>query len=459
MRFTFGLPLLCTQNICSSIPCLGDSSLFRCCPDVFAKIETSSRKRCCRAVTWARLLRENVGKFFLNEPSFYLFIWNALILEFNDLFEVFNYSKNCEVNDGHYFLKPEFASLLKLLGFSNIFKQCCVEFVCNKIKEEVKKQDFPDLWGTLRWLDDKVLPFTNTLLKTSVEKSIWGLNTHFEFYTLDAYSAIHIDRIFDIVTDLPESAMKLKMINISVRRTQQKTRLMLTLCDVLKDRLLHAGASTSQILYIYISCLQAMSVLQGNKYSFETVKQPIVDYLQIRSDTVRCIVDLLTSNERISAYSGELYSIGLMRMPKFPTHLFGNSPSLKGVECLETCDILEEMIHIYGSKELLVKEYSNIIAKKLLLCSSYDINAEVHQLELLKLRFGDSIMRSCAIMLNDVVESKRVHQTLCDMYFQDTLKGIGSFDVIIISGKFWPSMTLDLSFSLHPTLERYFKIF
>ena len=58
-------------------------------------------------------------------------------------------------------------------------------------------------------------------------------------------------------------------------------------------------------------------------------------------------------------------------------------------------DILSMLVHIYGSKELFVNEYRLVLADKLLSNIKFDTDREVRNLELLKLRFGDSSMHNC----------------------------------------------------------------
>ena len=66
-------------------------------------------------------------------------------------------------------------------------------------------------------------------------------------------------------------------------------------------------------------------------------------------------------------------------------------------------DELGHLIGIYGSKELLVNEYRNMLAERLLSKVGYDVDREMHTLELLKLRFGESSLHKCEVMLKDVL--------------------------------------------------------
>jgi len=66
---------------------------------------------------------------------------------------------------------------------------------------------------------------------------------------------------------------------------------------------------------------------------------------------------------------------------------------------------------------------------------------EVKNLELLKLRFGESAFRECEIMLRDVEESQ---------YLDATSGECAHLRVLVISQVFWPSLPDD-SLEFHPS--------
>ena len=72
-------------------------------------------------------------------------------------------------------------------------------------------------------------------------------------------------------------------------------------------------------------------------------------------------------------------------------------------------DSLGQLVSIYGSKELFINEYRNMLAERLLNKVGYDIDRETHTLELLKLRFGESSLHKCEVMLKDMNDSKRIN--------------------------------------------------
>lgn len=73
-------------------------------------------------------------------------------------------------------------------------------------------------------------------------------------------------------------------------------------------RLLHSGASTSQILEMYVSMIRALRVLDPSDLVLNFIAAPVRTYLMERKDTVRCIVSSLTKNKD-SDLHGKLVSI------------------------------------------------------------------------------------------------------------------------------------------------------
>lgn len=75
-------------------------------------------------------------------------------------------------------------------------------------------------------------------------------------------------------------------------------------------------------------------------------------------------------------------------------------------------DILSMLVNIYGSRELFVNEYRSLLADRILTHFNFDTDREVRNLELLKLRFGESQLHHCEVMLKDVADSRRCNANI-----------------------------------------------
>lgn len=76
---------------------------------------------------------------------------------------------------------------------------------------------------------------------------------------------------------------------------------------------------------------------------------------------------------------------------------------------MRSADIISMVVDIYGSKELFMTEYRNLMADRLLAQLDFNSEKEIRNLELLKIRFGESLLHSCEVMLKDVTDSKRIN--------------------------------------------------
>lgn len=65
----------------------------------------------------------------------------------------------------------------------------------------------------------------------------------------------------------------------------------------IRKRLLHTGASTTQILEMYVSMIRALRVLDSSDLVLNFIAAPVRTYLTGRKDTVRCIVSSFTKNK------------------------------------------------------------------------------------------------------------------------------------------------------------------
>ena len=105
------------------------------------------------------------------------------------------------------------------------------------------------------------------------------------------------------------------------------------------------------------------------------------------------------------------------------------------------------MFDLFGSDSDFIEEYENILAEKLLLSRVMDINEEIKNIELLKLRFGESKMIRSTVMLRDVDDSHRFN-----LNFKTDLqaaRGYSSYmglsplnsNLLFVSSGYWPINT------------------
>lgn len=82
-----------------------------------------------------------------------------------------------------------------------------------------------------------------------------------------------------------------------------------------------------------------------------------------------------------------------------------------------------------------------MLSNRLLSQFSYNTEKEIRNLELLKLRFGESAMQQCEVMLKDISDSKRINNAISGSGEdgQETEFRLPfPVNALILSGQFWP---------------------
>ncbi|KAJ4911507.1 Anaphase-promoting complex subunit 2 [Raphanus sativus] len=294
-----------------------------------------------------------------------------------------------------------------------------------------------------------------------------------EYFAYETLQDLRIAKLFEIIVDYPESSPAIEDLKQCLEYTGQHSKLVESFISSLKYRLLTAGASTNDILHQYVSTIKALRAIDPAGVFLEAVGEPIRDYLRGRKDTIKCIVTMLTDgsgggggNANGSGNPGDSLLEELMRDEESQENVgFDDdfhtddkqawinasrwepdpveADPLKGSLSQRKVDILGMLVDIIGSKEQLVNEYRVMLAEKLLNKTDYDIDTEIRTVELLKIHFGEASMQRCEIMLNDLIDSKRVNTNIKKASQTGTELGESelSVDILtstILSTNFWP---------------------
>lgn len=120
------------------------------------------------------------------------------------------------------------------------------------------------------------------------------------------------------------------------------------------------------------------------------------------------------------------------------------------------------LFDLYGSDADFIEEYENILAEKLLLSRCIDINEEIKNIELLKLRFGENKMIRSTIILRDVDDSHRFNMS----YKEDLRKsnkysdflGLNPLNstMLFVSSGYWPINNDVTHFEYPPAFKQVF---
>ena len=401
-------------------------------------------------------------------------------------------------------------SRLRELGWLGRFEEAFTEMLYVELDEYIMtlcRDEFEETFldNLVRWADENVCCWlqslfagnsdepNSTAMLSPGEPSVQAWKSRLKFHLYERFCELRTSELFDIIKLFPDSRPALLDFRTALERTHQQKKIIRSLQGVLQRRLLHPGANTSQIIDIYVATIKTLKILDPTGILLESISEPIKDYLRGRHDTVRCIVGSLTDDTSSDLFEelgrGEAKPIEHDDSDADDDydadtgggengHDSGNDVHRKGnpqewmpdpidadptktSRSRRSNDILSMLVQIYGSKELFVTEYRFILADKLLKRDDFDTDKEVRTLEMLKLRFGESSMHSCEVMVKDIADSKRVNTTIRDMKKK---KGVVSPDAssvlgaTIVSRHYWPPFKGG-GVEFHGKLRDYYETF
>ncbi|OJD16480.1 hypothetical protein AJ78_03335 [Emergomyces pasteurianus Ep9510] len=279
--------------------------------------------------------------------------------------------------------------------------------------------------------------------------------------------ALRISELFDVIIEWDSSSGAIE--DLKHYTTNPATRLYLvsSFVSMVIQRLLHPGASTVEILQIYISIIRAFTQLDPRGVLLNHVARPIRRYLRDRDDTVKVIVggllaDTVDGDGRpITSSSDTLVELAIELSKAHELLLRDGSCELDWDDMnwmpdpidvatdykkSTNSDVVGSLISLFDTKEAFVRELQKVLGERLLKKSeNYDL--EVSLLELLKLRFGDSALQACQVMLRDVQSSERVDLSIrADQKLKRTEHSSQPTDSApelhakILSRLFWPTL-------------------
>lgn len=262
------------------------------------------------------------------------------------------------------------------------------------------------------WLEVTIFPLVYVLYSFDETESneyvrnIENTNRTLLNYLYSAIARVRTNELFEIIAEYPDSIEAIRELrDMSHLSFSTSTSAFLNSFDqtfvgkqfrkTLCRRLLHPGASTSQILDMYVSMIRALRVLDSSDLLLNYVAAPVRVYLKNRRDTVQCIVSSLSLGKESDLHSelkrGGSLEYGQDEDYEDPMCAENWEPRKRNPELSETghsgLDVLALLVSIYGSTDVFVSEYRNQLAEKLLVQSTQHlIDNEVMTLEHLKKR-------------------------------------------------------------------------
>lgn len=393
--------------------------------------------------------------------------------ECSEVFEVFS-RLACQLN--------EIGMLERVLGESVML------LIHQRIEQRVEKCktsfDIQYLETLEKWLNVRigvwVKELFGTALKSSSDSSISYIDLfpnhkdRLRYYMFEIYGRTRIVQLFDIIVEYPDSESALLDLADCLQNVADLREVLVKeLKQALELRLLHPGVNTGDILSAYISAIRALRVLDPSGILLDRVCEPVKKYLRSREDTVRCIVISLTE-EGNNDLSEELTKGQPLMLEETCSgdDCVGSDwdqwePDPVDAEPFKSSrshcsDIISKLVNIYGSKELFMDENRSLLADRILNQFNYDTDREIRQLELLKLRFGESLLHECEVMLKDVADSRRINTNILEcIEAEERRTGQANTEIpvnaMILSAQFWPERLREEKLELPRCLKESLK--
>ncbi|KAI9732759.1 MAG: hypothetical protein M1834_003697 [Cirrosporium novae-zelandiae] len=313
---------------------------------------------------------------------------------------------------------------------------------------------------------------SEALLITSTDIEKW------KDMAVNMLGRLRIDELFDIVVDWDNSKGAIEDLKQYVTTPTARSYLTSTFSAELSKRLLQPGASTIEILQVYISIIRAFNTLDPKGVLLDRIARPIRRYLRDRDDTVKVIVggllaDVSSPSSPPSVTASEANSETLIELALELNRM--TEASLQEDSDVEdwddmnwvpdpidaapdykkskNADVIGSLISLYDSKEIFVKEFQANLGERLISKdTSVPFDNEIRVLELLKLRSGEQALQACEVMLKDVLDSRRVDTTITNTRLTPPGPDQIQFHSKILSRLYWPPLR-DSTFRLPPSIS------
>ncbi|KAL9099002.1 MAG: hypothetical protein Q9163_005438 [Psora crenata] len=281
---------------------------------------------------------------------------------------------------------------------------------------------------------------------------------------INRLGALRSNELFDVVLEWDDNVRgAIEDLKVYVKTPSSRTYLTNTFSRVINHRLLQPGASTKEILQVYISIIKAFTLLDPRGVLLDRVARPIRRYLRQRDDTISIVVGGLLADPDDSVNANDALVELAVEMRRQNNLLSAEDADVEldyddmewmpdpvdaGPEYKRSkkSDVIGSLISLCESKDVFVKEFQKNFGERLL--KEYGFDREIRVLELLKLRFGEAALQACEVMLRDIQDSRRVDVSI---HKDQNLNTLGStlseqqdmapqFHSRVLSHLFWPSL-------------------
>ena len=234
------------------------------------------------------------------------------------------------------------------------------------------------------------------------------------------------ETLFDYVKVWPASKGALLDIKeqIITGSTLEKASLCTAFIKQVQQRILHAGATTVEVLSIYVNVIHAFKLLDARGVLLDKVAGPLRGYLRSRDDTVSVIAASfladVDANGNLSAEGDDKVCVDIAKAAQSSS--LEDAPSDRGLDWDDmdwvpdpidagsnhkfnkSEDVLSYILGLFDQEDF-IKEVTNVLAQHLLHATDPEFAKETRLVELFKSRFDASKLQAAEVMLKDMRDS------------------------------------------------------
>jgi anaphase-promoting complex subunit 2 len=336
-------------------------------------------------------------------------------------------------------------------------------FVANEYSE-VGTDDQSNAEKLRCWVDDCLFPLVRdavTCLRTgdqctglSWDQQLPGEITSWKERATHELAALRLEKAFKIVVEWQDNMPNgLNDLAPYTKTMAGRAFIINKFSASVGQRLLHPGASTIEILQVYVHIIMAFLELDPKGVLLDRISRPLRRYLRERPDTVKTIIQGLLlevssdqgSEDPMEELARVLNDLQERQMPeddmdedlydlRWEPDPIDAAPEYKADERGE---ILGSLIDIFENKDIFIKEFQNMLGDSLLQ-NEHDFHREIQVLELFKKRIGESQLQACEVMLKDINDSRRIDDHV--KKDQEMSQGGPQLKAKVLSRFYWPSL-------------------
>ena len=339
------------------------------------------------------------------------------------------------------------------------------------------------------WIATGLVPFINQALQSLNPTRTRPLSNTEEIFRLEeiAFTKLGEARnrdLFDFIVGWPFSLGAILDIRDCIFNSAARTKLIYAFDEQLHQRLLHAGATTTNILNVYIYTIRAFAQLDPKGALINRAVRPIQHYLKSRSDTAEIIVSSMLADLDLenASHTSDSISVEITKEMQKPIANLEErdldlnwddmswvpDPIDAGPEFQRTKveDIFGHVFRLF-ERDTFIDVLKSILGEHLLRSQeNSDFLKEIKLLELFKLRLGEEKLQACEVMLHDLENSRRtnlsVHQSEAYKANANPERDTAETTAQILSSFFWPTLkdsTLKMPQPMKEIQDRYARGF